>query len=97
MIFNFKMLKTGFVNINLKPFLIGKYPVTNEHCFRFIRATGYRPDDPSEYSYDLFREHWEKKGCLPSDKRFHPVTFVSHDDALADAKYVKGRLPTYPD
>jgi len=96
MIVDFLTLETGMVNLNLRPFLIGKYPVTNEQYFRFIKATGYRPDDPSEYSYDLFLEHWEEKGYPPSDKRFHPVTFVSHDDALAYAKYVKGRLRPTP-
>ncbi len=94
-IVSFRTLEIACVLIQLKPFSIGKYPVTNQQYYRFLNATGYGPHDQFGYSHEMFLAHWGKQRHPPADRRLHPVTFVSFDDALAYAQYMQGRLPTY--
>ncbi len=81
--------------MNLKPFSIGKYPVTNDEYFHFVQDTGYSPEDTDEPSNEFFLCHWDRGRQFPSDIRRHPVTFVSFDDALNYAHFIGGRLPAY--
>lgn len=62
------------------------YPVTNEKFSAFIKATGYRPKDSTN-----FLKHWNA-GVFPEEKRNHPVVYVSLDDARAYAAWANKRL-----
>ncbi|MBI3970895.1 MAG: SUMF1/EgtB/PvdO family nonheme iron enzyme [Chloroflexi bacterium] len=77
--------------VELRPFLIDRFPVTNAQFKRFLDASGYRPADPTN-----FLRHWID-GTYPSDKADHPVVYVSIDDARAYAAWAGKRLPTEPE
>jgi formylglycine-generating enzyme required for sulfatase activity len=94
-IVDWQTMKMGTVTIELRPFAISKYPVTNVRFYDFIQATSYVPQNRDAHSTAMFLAHWDKNNLPPEDKISHPVTFVSYDDARAFAEYVKGRLPTY--
>jgi formylglycine-generating enzyme required for sulfatase activity len=73
--------------MQMKPFHIDKYPVTNAEFRKFIDATSYRPGDAHNFLRDWEngapRKGWEKK----------PVTWVSIEDARAYAAWAGKRLP----
>lgn len=82
-------------SVTLKPFVIDKTEVTNYEYQQFVEKTGHEP--PS---------HWVPVPGEPGKKKpiageeLLPVTFVSHSDAVAFAKWrsdrdgVNWRLPT---
>lgn len=74
--------------IELQPFYIDQYPVTNRQYFDFILATGYLPADTVN-----FLKHWQK-GKFPEGSADHPVVYVSYEDALAYADWAGKRLPS---
>jgi len=88
-IIDFDTMKSEMITIDLGPFAINKYPVTNEEFHRFIQETGYFPDITTG-----FLNHWTKDMTPPENKDGYPVVFVSYDDALAYAGFIGGRLPT---
>jgi formylglycine-generating enzyme required for sulfatase activity len=94
-IVNFKTMETGVVTVELEPFAAGRYPVTNEQYHHFLMETGYLPGCREESERVGFLAHWGEGMHPPEEKRNHPVTFVSLDDALAYAAFVGGRLPSY--
>lgn len=63
------------------------YPVTNEKFYEFIKATGYRPKESTN-----FLKHW-KTNIFSEEKRNHPVVYVSLNDARAYAAWAGKRLP----
>lgn len=67
--------------VELKAYLIDKYPVTNAQYARFV-AAGHRPP-----------LNW-RKGRIPEGTELHPVTMVSWFDAVRYAKWAGKRLPT---
>ena len=69
-------------------FYIDRYPVTNAEFKAFLDATGYEPDDPTN-----FLKHWED-GRIPDGLERHPVVYVDLDDARAYAAWAGKRLPT---
>ncbi len=73
--------------MEIKPFYIDKYPVTNAEFKKFIDATHYRPADELNFLRDwkngTYREGWDRK----------PVTWVSMEDARAYANWAGKRLP----
>jgi gamma-glutamyl hercynylcysteine S-oxide synthase len=69
-------------------FLIDKYPVTNAQYYDFIKSTGYRPADTTN-----FLRHWDK-GVYKQGQERYPVVNVSYIDALAYSKWAGKRLPT---
>ena len=73
--------------LNVKPFWIDRYPVTNERFKAFLDATGYRPRDGGNYLKD-----W-KDGTFPVGWGNKPVTWVSLVDARAYAHWAGKRLP----
>ncbi|MGH9582232.1 MAG: formylglycine-generating enzyme family protein [Bryobacteraceae bacterium] len=73
--------------MQIKPFYIYKYPVTNAEFKKFLGATHYRPKDGLDFLHD-----W-KKGTYPAGWGNKPVTWVSFGDARAYAKWVGKRLP----
>lgn len=73
--------------VEVHPFAIDRYEVTNGEFRRFLAASGYRPAE----SHNFLR-HWQ--GGFPEELANHPVTWVSLDDARAYAAWAGKRLPT---
>ncbi len=67
--------------VTVKPFYLGRYPVTNEEYERFMKAVP-KVQEP---------EYW---GNRQFNQAKQPVVGVSWDDALRFAEWVGGRLPT---
>ena len=61
--------------LDIKAFLIDKYPVTNAQFKKFVDASGYRPTDNHNFLKD-----W-KNGAYPDGWGNKPVTWVSIEDA----------------
>ena len=73
--------------IEIKPFFIDKYPVTNAQFKQFLDATHYAPHDRINFLRD-----W-KNGTYPQGWDNRPVTWVSLEDARAYAQWAGKRLP----
>jgi gamma-glutamyl hercynylcysteine S-oxide synthase len=73
--------------MQVAPFFIDKYPVTNAQFKNFLDATHYSPQDAINFLRD-----W-KNGTFPSDWENRPVTWVSLEDARAYAVWAGKRLP----
>ncbi len=73
--------------MEIKPFFIDKYPVTNAQFKQFLDATHYAPKDSINFLRD-----W-KNGTYPQGWDNRPVTWVSLEDARAYASYAGKRLP----
>ncbi|WP_205686266.1 formylglycine-generating enzyme family protein [Chitinophaga parva] len=73
--------------MDIDPFYMDKYPVTNKQFKAFLDATHYRPADEHNYLKDwkngTYQEGWDDK----------PVTWVSLEDARAYASWAGKRLP----
>jgi formylglycine-generating enzyme required for sulfatase activity len=73
--------------MQIKPFYIDKYPVTNAEFKHFIDEAHYHPKDDLNFLRD-----W-KNGSYPEGWAKKPVTWVSQEDARAYAKWAGKRLP----
>jgi gamma-glutamyl hercynylcysteine S-oxide synthase len=73
--------------MELKPYYIDKYPVTNAEFKMFLDAAHYRPQNDLNFLKD-----W-KNGDFPAGWDNKPVTWVSIEDARAYAKWAGKRLP----
>lgn len=73
--------------MEVRPFYIDRYPVTNRQYKAFVEATHYRPADAGNYLKD-----WVG-GSYPEDWAERPVTWVSLEDARAYAAWAGKRLP----
>ncbi len=73
--------------MQMKPFYIDKYPVTNAAFKKFMDATHYEPKDRLN-----FLRHW-KNGSFPEGWAHKPVIWVSQEDARAYAQWAGKRLP----
>ena len=73
--------------LDIKPYFIDKFPVTNAEFKRFLDATHYAPRDGINFLRD-----W-KNGAFPDGWDKRPVTWVSLEDARAYAKWAGKRLP----
>jgi iron(II)-dependent oxidoreductase len=73
--------------VQVKPFWIDKYPVTNAEFKKFLDATHYRPADDLDFLRD-----WQN-GTYPEGWADKPVTWVSLEDARAYAAWAGKRLP----
>jgi formylglycine-generating enzyme required for sulfatase activity len=73
--------------MQVAPFFIDKYPVTNAQFKQFIDAINYAPQDKINFLRD-----W-KNGVYPVGWENRPVTWVSLEDARAYAKWAGKRLP----
>ncbi len=73
--------------MQVKPFYIDKYPVTNAEFKKFLDATHYAPKDALNFLRD-----W-KDGMYPTGWGNKPVTWVSLEDARAYAAWAGKRLP----
>jgi iron(II)-dependent oxidoreductase len=73
--------------LEIKPFYIDKFPVTNAEFKKFLDADHYHPKDDHNFLRD-----W-KDGNYPSGWDNRPVTWVSIEDARAYAGWAGKRLP----
>ena len=73
--------------MQIKPFYIDKYPVTNAEFKKFLDATHYHPKDDLNFLKD-----W-KNGSYPEGWANKPVTWVSIEDAREYATWAGKRLP----
>jgi len=73
--------------MEIKPYFIDKFPVTNAEFKQFIDATHYAPHDSLNFLRD-----W-KNGSFPQGWDNRPVTWVSLEDARTYAKWAGKRLP----
>ena len=73
--------------IELKPYYIDKYPVTNAEFKEFVDGTRYHPKDDLNFLKD-----W-KNGAISAGWENKPVTWVSIEDARAYVKWAGKRLP----
>jgi formylglycine-generating enzyme required for sulfatase activity len=73
--------------LEIKPFYIDRYPVTNAEFKKFIDATHYAPKDAHNFLKD-----WTA-GSPPAGWENKPVTWVSIEDARAYAQWAGKRLP----
>jgi formylglycine-generating enzyme required for sulfatase activity len=73
--------------MQLQPFFIDKYPVTNAEFKKFLDTTHYHPKDSLNFLKD-----W-KDGSYPDGWANKPVTWVSIEDAREYAKWTGKRLP----
>jgi formylglycine-generating enzyme required for sulfatase activity len=73
--------------IQIKPFYIDKFPVTNAEFKAFLDATNYHPEDTHNFLRD-----WSN-GNYPAGWDKRPVTWVSREDAAAFAAWAGKRLP----
>jgi formylglycine-generating enzyme required for sulfatase activity len=74
-------------SMQIAPFFIDKFPVTNAQFKQFLDATHYAPKDPNNFLRD-----W-KDGSYPLGWENRPVTWVSLEDARAYAAWAGKRLP----
>jgi iron(II)-dependent oxidoreductase len=74
-------------DMQVAPFFIDKFPVTNAQFKHFLDATHYAPKDPINFLRD-----WEN-GNFPQGWQNRPVTLVSLEDARAYAQWAGKRLP----
>ncbi|MEA2258316.1 MAG: gamma-glutamyl hercynylcysteine S-oxide synthase [Acidobacteriaceae bacterium] len=73
--------------MELKPYYVDKYPVTNAEFKEFLDAMHYHPKDDLNFLKD-----WTN-GAIPAGWENKPVTWVSIEDARSYAKWAGKRLP----
>jgi iron(II)-dependent oxidoreductase len=73
--------------MEIKPFYIDKYPLTNAEFKKFLDASHYHPKDDLNFLRD-----W-KNGTYLDGAGNQPVTWVSLEDAREYAKWAGKRLP----
>ena len=73
--------------MQIKPFYMDTFPVTNAEFKKFLDATRYHPQDDLDFLLD-----W-KDGAYPEGWGNKPVTWVSLEDARAYARWAGKRLP----
>lgn len=81
------MTKKG-EKVRMDKFFMDKYPVTNAQYKEFLDASGYKPQDETN-----FLKHWVG-GAIPAGQENYPVIYVTLEDAQAYAKWAGKRLPT---
>lgn len=84
----------------LPGFVITRTAITNAQYALFIAETGHPAPDVSAatwkgygliHPYERTRRHAWKDGRPPAGREEHPVVLISHDDALAYAKWLSRR------
>ena len=73
--------------LEIRPFYIDRFPVTNAEFKQFLDATHYHPRDDHDFLKD-----WSN-GNYPQGWAKKPVTWVSLEDAREYAKWAGKRLP----
>jgi gamma-glutamyl hercynylcysteine S-oxide synthase len=75
-------------DVVLTPYAMDLTPVTNAQYAEFLKASGYKPKEPTN-----FLKHW-CSGAPPANQEDHPVVYVDLGDARAYAQWAGKRLPT---
>jgi formylglycine-generating enzyme required for sulfatase activity len=75
-------------HVDLAPYAVDRWPVTNGQFAAFLGQSGYRPRHP-----ESFLRHW-RDGAPPPGMEEHPVVYVDLDDTRAYARWVGKRLPS---
>ena len=83
------LMGPGRRTVYLDAFALDRFPVTNGQFHHFLRATGYRPEDPIR-----FLGHWPSASAPSPSQRDLPVVNVCFADARAYAGWLGLRLPT---
>ena len=83
----FILFDEGPRQVEMQPFYMDRYEVTNEQFHVFVQESGYQPPEPHN-----FLRHW--RGGFAEGRGDHPVTWVSLEDARAYAAWAGKRLPT---
>jgi len=81
--------------VDLPPYYIGRYPVTQAQYARFVQAANHRVPyvDPKKYSWAK-PYNWDRRQKQPPRRLTdHPVVLVSWDDAVAYCRWAGLRLP----
>ena len=78
--------------MQVHPFFIDKFPVTNAQFKQFLDATRYAPSDSINFLRD-WPKNGSKPGSFPPGWDNRPVTWVSLEDARAYARWAGKRLP----
>jgi formylglycine-generating enzyme required for sulfatase activity len=79
-------------SMQVAPFFIDKYPVTNAQFKKFLDATHYAPKDAINFLRD-WQKNGSSPGTYPAGGENRPVTWVSLEDARAYAAWAAKRLP----
>jgi len=74
--------------LELGPFYMDKYPVTNADYAKYLQATGYKPSDPYRWL-----KNWNGSATPPPSIANMPVTYVGLEEARAYCAWAGGRLP----
>lgn len=81
--------------VNMEPFYIDRYPVTQAEYQRFVEATGHPIPNYEVAWVKTEGYNWNAASRTPPpDKSDHPVVLVSWQDAQAYSQWAKKRLPT---
>jgi len=73
--------------VDMPVYYMDKFPVTNLQFEQFLKASGYKPVDTTN-----FLRHWSG-GKIPAGQERYPVVYVSWEDAKAYAGWAGKRLP----
>lgn len=74
--------------IKVRSYLMDIYPVTNAQFDKFLKKSGYKPEDSAG-----FLKHWIN-GESPEGQENYPVVYISLQDARAYAAWAGKRLPS---
>ena len=92
--------------VPVEPFMLDRYPVTNQQFADFVTATGYKTvAEQAGYGYVYTEDYWDEiegaawnhpAGPRSSidDRMNHPVVHMSSVDAQSYAQWANKRLPT---
>lgn len=89
----FVLFDEGPRAVQIEPFLMDRYEVTNADFRTFLEESGYQP----KVTHNFLR-HWQVQSAsgrtFPAHLADHPVTWVSLEDGRAYAAWAGKRLPT---
>ena len=85
--------RVGNQRIEASGFSLARHPVTNAQFARFLKESGYVPDERHN-SRTEFVAHWGNTDTPPDSLAHHPVVQVSYIDAVSYCRWAGLNLPT---